>query len=769
MEYIVGFVILFIVYKIIHSMLLSEKNVSKDVELKMSVKNAPYKLSKSNSSYSIDVNFDDDFGNFTLSEGFGHEEKSSNKSKGRWILPDECIKINGRNVTKGFIYFGGVLISANNNGRLESSLIDESRTTSDAKEIDNAEEIYTDESLGYWPSYATLSKECRGIFLDWLASNRSNPNMPVGYVFIYFYGFERRIVFDSKEDIVSDIEFVSIFKEVGRLNKIYGSNRSFKNYSNSLLELMSFLRPDVTGVKLFDLPTTSDQLSFKLALGRSVQELKPIHAELAFLWLKYSDGYSFKTPARRCDSEFLQLFKLRYQDKFKEGIKVKPNKTKLKLGYHSASASVGYMELDAGDLPDPSILSAPIKKLTPIADRCCEELDAYSRYLGRKGSSNNDVAALILLPDDLINESTSPVIKKFKQWANQIVIEYDGLATIEQLWDHVGTPLPATINKKESELLHLLAEKAGYGIAPDVRFHHAKMQPEGNVAIFAGGHGAYFEPSDDFYQIQMSLRLGAMVANADSNLHDAEHIVLKSLIDNNSKLSPVEKKSLHAYLTWQLNTQANMAGMKAKLDMLSSDEKDIVSRFIISVALADGKIDANEIKQIEKLYSSLGLNKSVVANDVHGLATESITSHKTQKLSVASNAQHSSNAIDAPKDAVFRLDMGVLALHEEETNHVKSILGNIFEDDDDDLLPEVNVSIDPSGLDKPHYSLYQKLVEKEQWAKDDFHKLCAELGLMVDGAIETINDWSFSGVDAPVLDDDGDIFVDFEIVEELKG
>ena len=40
---------------------------------------------------------------------------------------------------------------------------------------------------------------------------------------------------------------------------------------------------------------------------------------------------------------------------------------------------------------------------------------------------------------------------------------------------------------------------------------------------------------------------------------------------------------------------------------------------------------------------------------------------------------------------------------------------------------------------------------------------------MVDGAVETINDWAYEKVDAPVLDDDGDIHVDLEIVEELKG
>jgi pyridoxal/pyridoxine/pyridoxamine kinase len=46
--------------------------------------------------------------------------------------------------------------------------------------------------------------------------------------------------------------------------------------------------------------------------------------------------------------------------------------------------------------------------------------------------------------------------------------------------------------------------------------------------------------------------------------------------------------------------------------------------------------------------------------------------------------------------------------------------------------------------------------------------MCSELKLMVDGAIETINDWSFDLVDAPVIDDDGEIYIDEEIVEEIR-
>lgn len=39
---------------------------------------------------------------------------------------------------------------------------------------------------------------------------------------------------------------------------------------------------------------------------------------------------------------------------------------------------------------------------------------------------------------------------------------------------------------------------------------------------------------------------------------------------------------------------------------------------------------------------------------------------------------------------------------------------------------------------------------------------------MLDGSIETINDWAYEQVDAPVIDDDEDIYIDLEIANELK-
>lgn len=222
---------------------------------------------------------------FTIQTSYGYEsEKSSNKQKGRWIGDNEQITINGRKLNKGFFYFGGVMKSLSGY-EVEPSLVDETRAVSKPS-LDNTAEIYTDESLGYWPSYATLSKGCKGAYLDWLASERSSPNIPVGYVFIYFYGLERRVIESNTTSDVSDSEFIAIFDEVLRLNKVFSDNRSFNRYSSHLLELMTLLRPLLLVSKIDEIPETINAFSFKIKLAETVVKEQSVGAELALAWLK---------------------------------------------------------------------------------------------------------------------------------------------------------------------------------------------------------------------------------------------------------------------------------------------------------------------------------------------------------------------------------------------------------------------------------------------------------------------------------------------------
>lgn len=683
-----------------------------------------------------------------------------NTTPARWVKPGESITIQNIVIKNGNFYFGGQLktYSSSEYGYLYNDGSDAS-LVNDSLSIEPGSRHYYDESLGYWPTFATLSPRCRGAYLDWLASDRSDATCPVGYVFIYFYGLERRVLADGTQEAISDDEYKALFEEISRLRTVFQASGSFRHYATQLLEMMIILRP-----KLLSIHTENEYFSsrssllFRLNLATVVDKGQPVCADLALAWIHYFPDYTLRTPARRCHAEFSALFKQRYTQKYNDGIVVKPNKTRLYLSYTPASGTLRGLQVKKQmDLPDPSVLKAPVQKLIPVAESCINALDAYSRYLGKKDASASDVAAIMLLPDEILTEDAERLFAEFKHWADEKIRDYSGLATVADFWTRLGMPVPDKINKKEAELMQNFARRAGYGIAPDMRYHLVRPEPEGHLVLFPEGHAEFYVPSAEFTSVSVALRLGAMIAQMDKRVDVAEQAALERTIDHNDALSPTEKRSLHAYLIWRLNTPANQAGLKGKIEQLSDKEKSTIGNVIISVACADGKIDPTEIKQLEKIYTSLGLDSSTVTSDIHRLSTADTT--PTATLQTPSETR-----------GAFSLDERILARHESDTTDVRQLLNTIFTEDEptDEPLAEIP-SHTGAGLDEAHHQLYQRLLEKERWARNEAAELCQQFNLMLSGAIEAINDWSFEQVDAPVLDDDDDIYVDLEIAQELKG
>ena len=192
---------------------------------------------------------------------------------------------------------------------------------------------------------------------------------------------------------------------------------------------------------------------------------------MALAWVKSHPDYGLRTPARRCENEFNLLFKLRYKSRFGDGLKIKPNKTRLRLDYHTASASLrGDSQSVELDLPDVSLLKTPVKKLMDLAESCTRELEPLSRFIGRPGNSRDSLGAFCLLPNDLTGLAPDPRLERIKAWMNSRISAYDRLISVESIFEHLGEKPPLKINKKEAEMLSDVAEKAGFGIAPDIRF-----------------------------------------------------------------------------------------------------------------------------------------------------------------------------------------------------------------------------------------------------------------------------------------------------------
>jgi len=136
------------------------------------------------------------------------------------------------------------------------------------------------EDPDYYPSYARFTPHQRWKYLDWLLDVSAPIN--IGYVFVYFYGLERQLLFDN---------FEKAFSEIMRL-KLHHHCKPFDDYSNSALFHACLYRKRFDKLKeLCEItPYISDSLllaSCQLNLELSQQQVIQIFEEMPGLDRKY--------------------------------------------------------------------------------------------------------------------------------------------------------------------------------------------------------------------------------------------------------------------------------------------------------------------------------------------------------------------------------------------------------------------------------------------------------------------------------------------------
>ena len=420
------------------------------------------------------------------------------------------------------------------------------------------------------------------------------------------------------------------------------------------------------------------------------------------------------------------------------------------------------------DLPDVSQLKEPHRTLHSLAEDCTRELAQFSRYVGGEGNSKDSLHALSLLPGDLAPSLSSPRLQRWRSWMENQILESGGLVSVKSMFLNAGEEVPRRVNEREAEMLAKMAQMAGFGIAPDIRFHQARPDVEGKVVLFPEGHGEAFSPSSEFKKVGTVVRLGSLVAATDEHVSESEVSALENVVESDSRLTLTEKRSLRAYLTWRLNSAPNKKGLKRRLDGIPSREKAAISHILVGVALADGKVEPSEIDQLEKLYLQLGLDKAMVAGDIHRLSSRKPSAADREGTA---SAQIVTETQSGPPSG-FSLDRDLLRLYEEETREAQLVLESIFveeefEDGPDSAGDAPGGSGAFTGLDAKSHQLYLALISKETWSREEMEGLCSGLQLMPEGALETINDWAFERVGAPLVEDGDSVFVDLELAEEL--
>ncbi|HVF06637.1 MAG TPA: TerB N-terminal domain-containing protein [Frankiaceae bacterium] len=499
----------------------------------------------------------------------------------------------------------------------------------------------------------------------------------------------------------------------------------------------------------------------KIGLGQLAANGAPIPAPWALAWVQAHPETRLRTPARRCPEEFEELFGVRYRAANGDGMVVKPNKTKLNVTYRPASAGFrGQVEVGIGSLPDVTTLSAPVRKLAQIADSCTEDLDGYSRLLGRSPDAAGTLPAIALLPADLLDRRSSAAVDGIRHWAEARLGEIphavvDGAELVQQ-WP--GTT--GKLSKQDSVALCGLLDRLGYGVEPDVRFGGPPLST-GPAVLFRSAEPAV--PGVQYAAATTLLHLAAHVSASDSQLTAIEEEHLVRHVEHGLDLGAGERRRLHAHLMWLHAARPGLAGMRKRLDGLSAAQCADVAAFLVSVAGADGTIDPAEVNALTKIFGLLGLDPADVYSQLHALGgrDEPVVVRRGR-------AAKPGEPVSAPS-AVIVLDPARIRARLDESDEVAALLATVFIDDEPAAAPAPPTEDDVvAGLDSSHTALLHALSARPHWTEIELEKVATDLGLLPIGAIDRLNEIAIETSGEPLCEAGADgVEINGYALEEL--
>ena len=690
-----------------------------------------------------------------------------------WVPPGHVTTVAGYTIRGGMMYVGKTLPIPDYEYEPDPALIDPTLPVSQRNPD------FDGEQMGYWPSYSGIAPECRAAYLHWLSGGRADPDANVGYVFLFFYGLERRILRDSFQGLVSTDEAASILAEVDRLLAIYGKNGSFRSYAGSFAALLK-LRISPSEVA-DEPPAHRDQfgevpLSLRIGLGAIVRAKQPIPVAWARAWALQHPETHLRTPARRCADEFERLFEIEYESRFGEGLLLRAPKRTLTATYHPASGAFrGSIPKIRTDIPDVTALRKPIQDLRDLVDQCTDALDSYSRWLGRNPDGAGELSALALLPQALVRESSDERVATLaRRIRNAIGEEESAIVAVADLFDEWPMDRRGTIPKRECTQRVKLLWALGFGIEPDVRFGGPRLSSEGRAVVFAVPPNAPEAPSEEYGAAALLVHLSAAIAASDGDVSNEEEEQLEAHLESALHLSAPERMRLRAYMRWSLAEPPSVSGLTKRIRKLDSEQRSLVGRFLVAVACADGRIDPDEVKLLSKVYRLLDLDPARVHREIHQVTTRGERG-ATEPVTMRSGSDERRGfPIPAPRDdsptadeTTVELDMDLVKARMAETAAVSSLLGSIFaEEEPIEHAPVIDA---PSNgrLDAAHAGLLRELAKQDEWCRDAFDELAERFDLLPDGALDTLNEASLDAVDDLVCDGEDPIEVRIDIVEAV--
>lgn len=681
-----------------------------------------------------------------------HTEQRAQARQALWIPKGKALQIQGRTLPRGLVYFGKG-VDTEQDYVLNPWL---------SAKSDGSEPI---DPQSYAYGYTRLAPPQRGRYLDWLAEGAASAS-DAAFGTIYFYGLERRLLewLQRPPASGSPLEKDDLREEVERLGNLFRHRPG--GVADCCERLLDFaVAFTLDGTSPVDPPAFRGkgmELPFLLryGIGCMMRDGKPIPSNWALRWVYFEPTIYLRTPATRCPEAFESTFTVAYREKFGEGLVIRPNKTCLKVRYQPGWPTHFGPEIrkEFLSIPDVAAITGPLQTLKGVVEQSTTLIESYSRYLGRNSTKAGTLEGLLHLPNRLWS---TPDRDRWQSFLIAMVLPMQPTTLTEVLRALGETGDPALA--KTPEIVTNLS-RAGVGFEPDILNGARRPKPDESVILFPLTTNVESDrTSQDFKRASMTVALSACVALADGHASEDEATAVEAMIGSWQHLPEDSRVRLQAQYRLQVVQGVSLASVKSRFGALTPEGKMQMAQALSALATVDGDIAATEVKLLEQVYRALELAPQLLYSHLHGGNRPAFATGTAASPGLPSNA--------------YNIDASRLAALRRETEQVSALLAGVFQDDE--APSPVQPSLVPSGDTQPQEALLpgldaeleqflRQLLQRPTWTRHELEGMAAAMQIMLDGALEHINEAAFDLLGEPLTEGDDPIYVQQTILENAE-
>jgi hypothetical protein len=701
----------------------------------------------------------DDFGDKTIRELIFEDPEELPDIIEEFVPPGKQVDVAGYNIP-GPVYIG----EGNGYGSNEGHLIDRRLIV---------KPVPDDCELGetnYWPSYSQISPEHRARFLAWHQAGRP-ATKDLGYFYIWLYGLERYAT--SKGQDAEKLENLQKIKAELKQNQAYYSEEIEKPHIAGLIDYINVRYfPGTPSIQLRYPETLPRQLlsseHIKLAEYANDNQKRKLPYDLALIWLMSSGQVSRSKALKENFKELTFLFRHVYESITNGGIQVPKSKTKLEM-HHQGFAGYVSMNDRKLDVPDgwcdPTTLSAPLK---PVKEAYSQAVKDVKKFVKAREYGDSLYDLLSNLPD-YVPVNGNKTLTKLQHELDCIEGKMTLLGDIRSLLGVRKDKKPA---KAEIKSLTQALSRIGYTIIPDVSVSPVSMDDDTLVLPCKGKSLAEtWSPAGKRFQA-----LGMVCCKIDQpgGISDKQTGFIANLLDAHSNAE--EREYLRKFIPWCVITSLPRLSLRPVTQDLEESELEALRlQFLKFYIDLGGRLDKGLVKKIESVLVAIGGDKQDVIQRLH---LDGTGQQEAGKVEQRPTALPQTDTKPSAGDLVLNRDK--IRTLKESTNSVQKSLSEALAEDTETHIeqapaPEIESNNVSSGdgvwhaghLDSDHGLLAVWLCGKNTWALSEVEAKCAELGLMVDGALDKINDAAFEVFEEALVEHGDPVEVYTDLLEAM--